>query len=82
MGKKDILSEQYLSDNDRFADLCNYFIYGGEQVIKPGDLKPLPNAESAIIQKMNELITSKKLRDVIKGVTIKRGIFIRFYQRK
>ena len=78
MGKKDIVSDEYLSDNDRFADLCNYSIYDGEQVIKPEDLKPLPNAESAIIQKMNELIASKKLRDIAKGVTIKRDEHVTF----
>lgn len=78
MGKKDIVSDEYLSDNERFADLCNYLIYKGEQVIKPDDLKPLPNAESAVIHKLNEIITSKKLRDVAKGVTIKRDEHVTF----
>jgi hypothetical protein len=33
MGRIDLLTNEYMSDNERFADVFNYFIYGGRQVI-------------------------------------------------
>lgn len=41
MGEKDIRTNEYMSDNERFADIFNYFLYDGEQVIKPKRLKEL-----------------------------------------
>lgn len=35
MGNKDIVSGDYMADNEHFADAFNYFIYDGEKVIKP-----------------------------------------------
>ena len=37
MGKKDVLTKQYLAQNDVFADAFNYFLFKGKQVIKPTD---------------------------------------------
>lgn len=34
MGEKDTKAKEYLSDNSRFADLCNYVLFQGEQIIK------------------------------------------------
>lgn len=34
MGKKDTVTKDYIRDMKVFADAFNYFIYGGEQVIK------------------------------------------------
>lgn len=39
MGAKDSVTKNYLSDNRRFADLCNYYLFDGENVIRPEDLK-------------------------------------------
>lgn len=30
MGVKDIKAKEYLSDNTRFADLCNYYLFEGK----------------------------------------------------
>ena len=38
MGAKDIKAKEYLSDNCRFADLCNYYLFRGENVIRPENL--------------------------------------------
>ena len=46
MGSKDTLSKQYVSDNTIFADVCNYFIYHGEQIIRPEHLHTLDITES------------------------------------
>lgn len=41
MGKIDIEAKNYLLHNDRFADIFNFYLYGGERRIEPDDLKPL-----------------------------------------
>ena len=33
--RKDVPTVKYLKDNSIFADVFNYYMYGGEQVIKP-----------------------------------------------
>ena len=38
MGKRNVVTKKYMSMNDKFADLCNYVLFDGEQVIRPEDL--------------------------------------------
>ena len=38
IGKKDLHSKNYLGDNEIFADIFNYSIYGGQQGIDPETL--------------------------------------------
>ncbi len=40
MGEKDSVFKAYASDNKRFADLFNYYVYSGHQVIQPDQLRP------------------------------------------
>ena len=47
MGKIDARTQEYLSDNKRFADIVNYYIYDGEQIIKPDDLHEMDTNEIA-----------------------------------
>ena len=35
MGQLDALTKQYLSKNDIFADICNFYLYDGKPAIKP-----------------------------------------------
>ena len=35
MGAADTKTNEYMSDNNRFADVFNFFLYDGEQVINP-----------------------------------------------
>ena len=39
MGKPNVVTKKYMQDNDRFADVCNFYLFHGKQVIKPEDLK-------------------------------------------
>ena len=39
MGKQDLLAKKYMSDNEKFADVFNYYLYNGKQVIKSENLK-------------------------------------------
>ncbi len=41
MGVQDTSTKDYLSDADVFADAVNYYLYGGETVVKPTSLRPL-----------------------------------------
>lgn len=45
MGLKDTVMTKYMKQNDIFADVCNYFIYDGEQVIDPDSLEELDTRE-------------------------------------
>lgn len=45
MGLKDTVTTKYIGQNEIFADLFNYFIYGGEQVINPDSLVELDTRE-------------------------------------
>ncbi len=48
MGRIDVLTKEYMSDNEVFADAFNYFLYDGRQVIRPGRLRELDTTEIAI----------------------------------
>ena len=37
MGKKDIQAHEFLANNARFADLCNYFLFDGREIIAPDE---------------------------------------------
>ena len=41
MAVKDSTTKKYMSDNEVFADAFNFYIYGGEQVIKSDQLRTL-----------------------------------------
>lgn len=34
MGKADIVTKKYMSDNKHFADAFNYYLYKGEKIIE------------------------------------------------
>ncbi len=73
MGNKDNATKNFIEKNRIFADVFNFFIYDGEQVIKPDTLQPLDTTEIILNQKLpinkNSL---KKYRDIIKQWAIKR----------
>ena len=39
MGAKDAKAREFLSNNERFADLFNFYLFKGKQVIKPSDFQ-------------------------------------------
>ena len=49
MPEADVFTKNYISQNKIFADVFNFFIYGGEQVIRPESLKDESPEESAIL---------------------------------
>ena len=56
MGKKDEYQYDYLDDNERFADQVNGTLFGGRQIVKPGELEPA-DAQTVYLGKEAGIIT-------------------------
>lgn len=65
MGKVDIATKQYMSHRDVIADVFNFYIYNGRQVIKPEKLQKIDTAEVALPYGNDAEIAVQKLRDNI-----------------
>lgn len=65
MGKVDIATKQYMSHRDVIADVFNFYIYDGRQVIKPEKLQKIDKAEVALPYGNDAEIAVQKLRDNI-----------------
>lgn len=48
MGLKDSVTKDYMRDNIVFADVFNYFLYGGETVIDPKSLVEMDSTELVV----------------------------------
>ena len=73
MGDKDNKTKKFIEKNRIFADVFNYYIYDGEQVIKPEDLQQLDTTEIVLNKELPiDKNSVKKYRDVIKHWAIKR----------
>lgn len=66
MGKKNTITKDYMSVPEHFADCFNYYLFDGEQIIKPANLKPLDPTELAIIPEDFTDETVEKVRDLLK----------------
>lgn len=72
MGTKDSKAKEYLSDNTRFSEICNYVLFDGERIIKPDELKEQDSAEILSIFGIDKKqIIKQKWRDLLKSVSIK-----------
>ena len=66
MGVIDTEGKKYLSINKFFADLFNFYLYGGKQVIQPEGLKELDTTQIAIPYGNGARVPVQKYRDVLK----------------
>ena len=74
MSEKDSKAKEYLSDNNRFADLCNFVLFQGEQVIKAETLVERDSTEVlSVLGIDNKEIQFQKWRDLLKSTVIKRN---------
>ncbi|NLM17103.1 MAG: Rpn family recombination-promoting nuclease/putative transposase [Candidatus Riflebacteria bacterium] len=71
MGKQDSITKQYMSDNEKFADIYNMYIYNGKQIIKPEDLQELDTSELVLPFSGKKLISVQRYRDIFKSLTLK-----------
>ena len=65
--KKDIITKEYMSDNIHFADIFNFFLYDGKEVINPSLLVELDTTQ--VFHKNQTFI--EKNRDILKQLIIK-----------
>ncbi len=71
MGKKDIITKEYMRDRNTFADAFNYLLYGGRSVIDPGALRSLDTTVTGIPYGKEGTDTPvQKFRDELKGLTL------------
>lgn len=67
MGKKDLITKEYMEDTEVFADVFNHMIYKGEKVIDPKKLKKLDTANVVIPYGSDGAeVPYQKYRDVFK----------------
>lgn len=72
MGRTDGITKAYMRENEIFADVFNFYIYKGKQVIDPAQLQPLDTAEigTPFGGEAGEEVV-QKYRDVLKRLTVK-----------
>ena len=68
MRKKDVLTKEYLSDRNRFADLMNVFYFEGDPMIRAEDVQDMSSEVTVIRKGADEVLTSSGLRDILRKV--------------
>ena len=71
MGKEDTAMKAYMSQNRVFADIFNFYLYQGEQVIVPEQLREMDSAELSMpygVDGNGELV--QKYRDLLKELAV------------
>ena len=71
MREKSIMSRRFMAQNKVFADVFNYHLYQGRQVIKEGDLKERDSTEVAVLIQDEQTYAVEKIRDILKECVIK-----------
>ena len=70
MSDKDNVSKKYLQDKDRFADLFNFYLYDGQQIIQPAQLREMDTTAITLPYGQDGRVSSvQKQRDIIKVVS-------------
>lgn len=74
MGQTDDATKVFIQNNDIFADVFNFFLYDGKQVIKPEDLQEVDITEIGIPYGKDgkSQKSVQKYRDVLKYASIKK----------
>lgn len=64
--KPDTILKNFWRNNNHFADLFNAALFGGEQVLKPGDLTEVDTDVSSILKFNGHAETVQKILDIVK----------------
>lgn len=68
MQEQDAVSIDYFQDNERFADLINGYVYQGEELVKPGDIREINRTDARICRKDGRPYAQVTFRDVVRQV--------------
>ncbi len=73
MGEVDIRTNEYMRDNEHFADVFNYFLFDGQRVIEPENLHELDRSAAVFSfgPKSGKASVLEKSRDVVKSAVVK-----------
>lgn len=71
MGKPNVVTKQYMQNNARFADICNFYLFGGKEVIKPESLVERDVTELALPKGLGGMTAVEKFRDILRGCCMK-----------
>lgn len=71
MRTRNVRTKKYIGNNDKFADLCNYFLFDGKQVIQPNDLKEKDVTELGLPYTDRGYMALEKVRDLLKSCVVK-----------
>lgn len=73
MGQPDTVTKNFIRDNEVFAEIFNYLIYGGKEIIKPENLTELDTAEIIDIFDKDGIssLALQKFRDILKSAEFK-----------
>ena len=67
MGAKDTTAKEFLSNNERFADLFNFYLFDGNPTIQPSDLSEQDTTKVlSILGADRKEIQKQKWRDLLK----------------
>lgn len=77
MGKKDIVTCEYLKDNEVFADVLNLALFSGDKVVEPENVEEIDGSERHIVPSATgeKEYNVKKDRDILRKVTIDKDSF-------
>lgn len=77
MGKKDIVTCEYLKDKEVFADVLNLALFSGDKVVEPENVEELDGSERHSIPSASgkRQPSIKKDRDILRKVTIDNDSF-------
>lgn len=71
MSNKNVITKRYISQNDRFADLCNHVLFDGRAVILPEQLKEKDVTELGVPFTAKGMLSVERVRDVLKSCAVK-----------
>ncbi|MBR4588816.1 MAG: Rpn family recombination-promoting nuclease/putative transposase [Lachnospiraceae bacterium] len=71
MSNKDGAAKELMNDSRLFADVFNYFLYNGKQVIDPDELRALDTTQVVVpYENEKELIILQRFRDKFKSAVV------------
>ncbi len=71
MPDKDSLTREYISQPNVFAEIFNYLIYGGVQVIQPGQLTEADTRQTLVLDRKGRTKTLERYRDLFRKLVAK-----------
>ena len=70
MGALDIITKDYMKDEHRFADVFNYYLFDGEQIVQADKLREADPVELGIILDGEDSESVQKIRDVLRSALL------------